>query len=99
MRMKIAQIPRAELNPLFLDLGVISSDVKRDITLTNTGQVSMIPKAPFLHIYESNLWSTHELVCQLGRLPRYALPCYCQGFPHIGGAVRMQSYTSNMAPE
>ena len=40
---EIAQIPRAELSPLFVDLGIISQDVNREITLTDTGQVSMIP--------------------------------------------------------
>lgn len=52
---EVAQIPRAELSPLFVDLGVISSDVKCDITLTNTGQVNMLPNASFLDIYNSIL--------------------------------------------
>ena len=38
---ELAQIPKAKLEPLFLDLGLITCDVKRDIVLTNTGEVSI----------------------------------------------------------
>lgn len=38
---ELARIPRLLLEPLFLDLGLVSCDVKRDIILTNTGQVSI----------------------------------------------------------
>lgn len=37
---ELAQIPRAELEPCFLDFGFVSCDVERDLVLTNTGQVS-----------------------------------------------------------
>ena len=36
---EIAQIPRAKLEPLFVDFGLIAKDGQQHITLTNTGQV------------------------------------------------------------
>ena len=36
---ELAQVPRAELEPRFLDFGVVSCDIERDLVLTNTGQV------------------------------------------------------------
>ena len=37
---ELAKVPRAKLDPLFLDFGRISCNVERDVILTNTGQVS-----------------------------------------------------------
>ena len=36
---EIAQIPRAKLDPLFVDFGLVAKDAQQQITLTNTGQV------------------------------------------------------------
>ena len=34
-----AKMPRAKLEPIFLNIGNITGDIKRDIILTNTGKV------------------------------------------------------------
>ena len=39
---EIAAIPRACLEPLFLDFGLVSRDMRREASLINTGQVSML---------------------------------------------------------
>jgi hypothetical protein len=39
---EIAAIPRARLEPLFLDFGLVSGDMRREATLINTGQVSTL---------------------------------------------------------
>lgn len=39
---EIAAIPRARLEPLFLNFGLVSGDTLREATLINTGQVSML---------------------------------------------------------
>ena len=38
---ELAKVPKAKLEPLFLDFGRISRNVEQDIILTNTGQVSL----------------------------------------------------------
>ncbi len=37
---EIAAIPRARLEPLFIDFGLVSGDAQQEVTLMNTGQVS-----------------------------------------------------------
>ena len=37
---EIAQIPRAKLEPLYVDFGPVVRDAQQHITLTNSGQVS-----------------------------------------------------------
>ena len=39
---EIAAIPRARLEPLLLDFGLVSGDMRREASLINTGQVSML---------------------------------------------------------
>ena len=41
---EIAQIPRAKLEPLFVDFGSVTKDAQQHITLTNTGQVGNLSK-------------------------------------------------------
>ena len=36
---EIAQIPRAKLEPLYVDFGCLAKDAQQHITLTNSGQV------------------------------------------------------------
>ena len=36
---EIAQIPRAKLEPLYVDFGCVAKDAQQHITLTNSGQV------------------------------------------------------------
>ncbi len=40
MLMELVKVPRAKLEPLFLDPGRVSCDVEQDVILTDTGQVS-----------------------------------------------------------
>ena len=39
---EIAQIPRAKLEPLYVDFGCVAKDAQQHITLTNSGQVGYL---------------------------------------------------------